>query len=143
ARVLTADGVVLADGFVTGGGTELAPLTGSVELTASPAGPAYLVLWEASARDGSITRFTVTRFELPDPGDTATGNCSAAGLDVPSPTVGLPDAVNATRTAIATAAVNCDWDALFALIPDDGFNAGFGDVDAEDLWPAQEAAGEE
>lgn len=143
ATVVDDDGLVVGDGFVTGGGTEQIPLTGSVPLTSNPGGIAYLVLSDVGGLGVAPVSFTVVAFELPPPDGPATeGPCSAAGLDKPGPQAELPAAVAATRDAIADAAIACDWEALFVLAGDE-FSASFGGQSPQQLWPTLEANGDE
>jgi hypothetical protein len=53
------------------------------------------------------------------------GACSAAGMEMPAPQPGLPEAVAATRDQLAAAAIACDYPAMRALTADE-FNTSFG-----------------
>jgi hypothetical protein len=86
--------------------------------------------------------FLVVPIQLPDPASLFPATCSAAGLAEPAPQDGLSDAAQATRAAIARAAIDCDWEALLGLTGDQ-FSASFGGSSAADLWPTEEANDEE
>ena len=142
ATVVLSDGTVIGDGLVMGGGTERLPLDGSARLASNPGGPAYLVLADLGGLGVAPVSFLVVPVQLPDPASSFPATCSAAGLAEPTPQDGvLSEAAKATRVAIARAAIDCDWEALFALARD-AFTASFGGTRPEELWPTLEANGE-
>jgi spore germination protein GerM len=66
----------------------------------------------------------------------------AAAPDVLPEEPGLPAAVASRRAALFEAAALCDWPALEALMPDDGFTSSFGLVDDPIAqWQREEALG--
>jgi hypothetical protein len=62
----------------------------------------------------------------------AGGDCSATGLTLPPDQEGLPSVVAETRTAIAQAAISCDYEALEALAGPD-FSSSFGGGGPENI----------
>jgi hypothetical protein len=87
---------------------------------------------------------TVTGPATTVPATTApVGDCSAAGLEMPPAQEGLPLAVVKTRTAIAAAAIKCDYEALESLAAPgfrtDFANGGFENIpqwEEEGTYPA-------
>jgi len=103
-----------------------------------------VIAWEASAMDGSQTNVREHRVWL-TPSDGSMTTCSAVNataLEL-AEQAGLPDAVQATRSAIWAAATACDWDTLRGLLAP-GFSYTFGeDTDAIAYWQGLEASGDD
>lgn len=145
-RLVDSAGSVAGEGFLMGGGVELRPLEGTVPLTESLPGPGFAVFSDVGGLGVAPIALTVTRIELPELRDNAAPGetCSAEGLEPPEPDSSLPDAVEATRQAIATAAVTCDWAALDLLIDESAFSYSFGGGnDPVGFWHDAEATGGE
>ncbi|MEM7287261.1 MAG: hypothetical protein AAF480_12985 [Actinomycetota bacterium] len=142
-RLVDPSGNVAGQGFFTGGGVEMAPIEGTVALTESWPGPGFALLYDLGGLGITPTSLTVVPVVLPelDEPDPGAGSCSAETLEAPTPDPDLPEAVEATRQAIAGAAIACDWAALDALIDPSLFSFSFGaDSDAVTFW--QEVEGD-
>jgi hypothetical protein len=128
--LVTTAGSVVADGFVMGGGVELAPITGSVTVAQSQAGPGFVVFADLGGLGlpSAITIVPVTFLDV-DAEEPADAECSATGLDLPEPNTEIPAPVEAKRQAIAAAAIACDYTALAALTDPAGFTYSFGGGD--------------
>jgi hypothetical protein len=127
-RLVDANGNVAGEGFLMGGGVELAPIEGSVPITQNFPGPGYAILYDVRGLGIAPTALTIVpivleNIDTPEPG---TGSCSSEGLEPPTPDPDLPEAVETTRQAIAAAAIACDWQALDALIEPTNFRYSFG-----------------
>jgi hypothetical protein len=115
-----------------------------------------LMVWEASARDGSqtnvrehpvwlvpvdpnaVTTTTMGPTPVPPPGSCSGGGASSELMEQP----GLPLAVAEKRAAIFAAARTCDWPTLQSLLGE-GFSYTFGiDTDPIAYWQERETAGE-
>ncbi|MCW2972906.1 MAG: hypothetical protein JWN72_1179 [Thermoleophilia bacterium] len=99
-----------------------------------------------STRTTTSTSATTSTGAMTTPTTTTGDDCSAAGTALRvTVTTDLPPAVNTTRNAIATAAVNCDYDTLQTIIdrhPDQfQFQAGAGasEQTAIDYWKSIDA----
>jgi hypothetical protein len=86
---------------------------------ADPPGPSTLVSVAVKDGAGNIVQLTSSRLATPLAG-TSDGKSSEVGPSVPGP-------VGRTRDAILDAAQAFDWEALRALIPEEGFTFSFGD----------------
>lgn len=130
-RLVDPSGNVAGEGFVMGGGVEMASMEGSVTLTENLPGPGFALLYDLGGLGITPTSLTIVAIELPeiDQPDPITGNCSGEGLEPPAPDPDLPEVVEATRQAIATAAIACDWAALDLLIDEGNFSYSFGDFE--------------
>lgn len=145
------DGLIIAEGFTTATcGTGCRgdwEITIPYEVDAPQLGS--LIVWEASARDGSQTNVRehpvwltpastpVTTTSLP--GAACSGWEASTDL-IPQPD--LPAAVAAKRTAIWDAALECDLAQLARLLPD-AFTYSFGGGDDPiGYWTAREDDGE-
>ncbi|MGI9624576.1 MAG: hypothetical protein ACR2PK_17220, partial [Acidimicrobiales bacterium] len=136
-------GNTAGSGFVMGGGVELLPLTGSIPATQSLPGPGFALFYDIGGLGLTPNSLTVVAIELPMVDESQ--DCSATGLEAPEPDPSLPEPVEATRVAIARAALNCDYDGLTALTNDE-FVYSFGEPpggDAGAFWSSAEAAGDE
>jgi spore germination protein GerM len=141
-----ADGSTLSEGFTTatcGTGCR-GDWTITIPYTVDQAQWGRLEAFESSARDGSPINVRTHAVWL-TPADGAAPSCSAGNATTLELTdqAGLPDAVQATRTAVWQAATSCDWTALRALLGP-GFSYTFGeDTDAIAYWQGLEASGDD
>lgn len=136
-RLVDPSGNVAGQGFVTGGGVEMAPIEGTVTLTDNWPGPGFALLYDLGGLGITPSSLTIIPVVLPeiDQPDPGSGSCSAEGLEPPTPDPDLPEAVEATRQAVAAAAIACDWEALGALVDPTQFSFSFGaDTDAIGFW---------
>lgn len=135
---------VVGEWFVTGGGVELEPLSGSVPVDTNAGGPGYAVFADLGGLGVAPTSLTIEGVDIPAVDPEFAPDCSASGLDAPEPDETLPEAVEATRQAIAAAATACDAEALEALISPAGVEYSFGDFgDPIGFWRDREATGAE
>lgn len=142
-RLVDANANVAGEGFFTGGSFELAPLEGTVPITENFPGPGFAILFDVGGLGVSPSALTIVPIVLQDldPPPLGTGPCSAEGLEPPTPDPDLPGQIEATRQAIAAAAIACDWDALGALIDPANFRYSFGGGnDPIKFWQEAEAA---
>ena len=118
ASIVSATGQVAGEGFVTGGGVELQPLTGTIPWTENIPGPGFVLFYDIGGLGLTPTSLTIFPVDIPvrDIPETDPTTCSAAGLEPPPVDAELPAPVEATRQAIAAAAIACDWEALGALL---------------------------
>lgn len=148
-RLVDPTGNVAAEGFVTGGGVEMAPITGSVSLTENLPGPGFALLYDLGGLGITPSALTIIPVQLPEldsgPGIAESAACSASGLEPLAPDNDLPPNVESTRQAIGAAAIACDWAALEDLISDPStFSYSFGlGGDPIGDWQSEEAAGSE
>lgn len=106
---------------------------------------AMTVVAGACAADGRADRVGETSGGAIGSGGESVGDgrdpaCSAAGLTLSPIDDGIPQVVEATRLAIARAAVACDYEELEALTGED-FTSSFGGGDAATFWRTEEDAG--
>ena len=142
-RLVDANANVAGEGFFTGGAFELAPLEGTVPITENFPGPGFAILFDVGGPGVSPIALSIVPIVLEDldPPPLGTGPCSAEGLEPPAPDLDLPEQIEATRQAIAAAAIACDWDALGALIDPTNFRYSFGGGnDPITFWQEAEAA---
>ena len=118
---------VVGEWFVMGGGVELEPLSGSVPVDANPGGPGYAVFADLGGLGVAPTSLTIEGIVIPAVAADDAPGCSASGLEVPEADETLPEAVEATRQAIAAAATACDAEGLEALINPAGFSYSLGE----------------
>ena len=106
-----------------------------VETDASePLSPSTLISVAVQDGWGNIVALTSSRIAAPIAGETETG--------VSEPQLAIPPGVAATRQAILDAARARDFEALRALIPDEGFTFSFGgDTDPIPYWKRLESEG--
>lgn len=129
------------EGFVMGGGTELAPLTGSVPFGPAPAARGFAIFSDLGGLGIAPTALTIIPVEWPEFADSQP--CSAAGESF-EPRTDLPAPVEQKREAIAAAAIACDYDSLAALVSPDGFTYSFGGGDdPATFWREAEQRGGE
>lgn len=135
---------VVGEWFVMGGGVELEPLSGSVPVDANPGGPGYAVFADRGGPGVAPTSLTIEGIDIPAVASDEAPGCSASGLEAPEADETLPQAVEATRQAIAAAATACDAEGLEALINPAGFSYSFGENgDPIGFWQDLEATGGE
>jgi len=151
AALTDADGLIIWEGFTTAtcgtGCRGTWTLTIPYEVDVAQRGS--LIVWEASARDGSQTNVREHPVWLvPGAGSTPSAaspdaECSASLVADPlSPQPALPEVVAEMRAAVFAAASNCDWGELGSLLSPDGFRFSFGgDADAIARWQQLEADG--
>lgn len=136
----------LATSFVMGGGTELLPVDDFFWIGDAEGGPGFVVFTDVGGR-GVPVSMTVRRVDIPpfSLADTeplpVDDPCSADGRAQPEPQEGLPEAVEATRQAIAAAAISCDYEQLAALLGDGNYSFGDGG-DPAGFWRQMEESGD-
>ncbi len=128
--IVDQGGSVVAEGFATGGGTELQEILGGPVVLEHPGGPGFAVLADLGGLGTVPSTLTIVAVDIPaateNPPERDPARCSARDLDPPEPDPDLPEPVEATRQAIAAAAIACDYEALAALTDSSSFTYSFG-----------------
>lgn len=103
---------------------------------------ASLLLASCGSSAPVASRTTTTALASTSTSTTAAGHCSAAGLSSTLPAeAALPAPVSAMRSALARAAVSCDWAGLASLVDRNGRGLRFSfgaETDPVAYWKAEE-----
>ncbi|MCB2223422.1 MAG: GerMN domain-containing protein [Actinobacteria bacterium] len=124
-----ADGLILWEGFATatcGTGCR-GDWTVEIPYQVDEDQRGSLIVWEASARDGSQTNVREHPVWLAATSEAAAPACSGADVPADLPPQDLPEAVAEARESLFAAARACDWEALSAMVGEQSVAVSFGD----------------